>query len=671
MIKDQNSEVNKGINLTPTVIETVDSAFFDYINSLEINCNTNEGWQKIPIIWSSAERSYQIKNNKKLRDKNGALVPPIISLERLSITKDPNKKGNFQANLSPKDDRHYITKVLNQDKTSNFANADAAKSNGPNFATGKKNKKVVYEHIAVPIPIYVVCEYKINLLTGYQAQMNEALQPFIAKTAQNYFIIKKDGYRFECFMDQNFAQDNKSDFTEEERKFTTSINIKVLGYVITQGQNEEKEFKKIDENAVEIKIPREKVIVDTPATTRKKIKQLQSIQGLSTSITLPPDKPLKTGELSGEIEGGQRDETSEKSKKLNLKSSSIETIDSAFLEYVENLNVFCNTNEGWEKVPVIWGSAERAYQIKNNKRLRDKNGSLIAPIISLERTSVNKDPNKKGNFQANVSPSDDRYTITKVLNQDKTSNFANADALKKSGQLNFSTSKKNKKLVYQHYSVRIPVYVTVEYKINILTNYQAQMNEIMQPFMAKTAQNYFVIKKDDHPYECFMDPAFQQETINDLSEEERKFKSTITVKVLGYLLGEGENREDRNVNIDENAVEIKIPREKIILDNPDPKKKRKEISSFDSISSGLGSGTSSQVGVSGVVKKTFIIGNAIDSVYTVSHGLNTRDIYVSVRENFGSFYQVIAHIEFPSLNSILVDMGDIIEENSYVVTIMG
>ena len=150
--------------------------------------------------------------------------------------------------------------------------------------------------------------------------------------------------------------------------------------------------------------------------------------------------------------------------------------------------------------------------------------------------------------------------VTKVLNQQKTSDFANSDTLKTKEQINFLTSKKNDKLVYQHYALRIPVYLTVEYKINIITNYQLQMNEIIQPFMARTAQSYFTITRDDHVYECFMDPNFSQESIADLGEEERKFKTTITVKTLGYVINEGDNNEDREIEINENQIEIYVPR---------------------------------------------------------------------------------------------------------------
>lgn len=350
------------------------------------------------------------------------------------------------------------------------------------------------------------------------------------------------------------------------------------------------------------------------------------------------------------------------SKSPNFQPSSIETIDAAFLEYVEGLNLFCTTINGFEKIPVIWSSAERAYQIKNNREIRDRNGSLIPPIISIERSSTTKDPNKKGKFQANVSPVQDRMFHYSELNQDKTSNFANADSLKKK-EINFVTSKKNKKQVFTSYSISIPVYITVEYKINILTNYQSQMNEAVQPFMTRVAQNYFVIKKDGHRYECFIDQSFAQDAISDLGEEERRYKTVITIKVLGYLIGEGNNQEKPSVLQQENAVELKIPKENLAIIQEEPRKQKEA----PMLLRNAGSPISSTI----AVKKTFTIGNGVDATYIVNHNLNSRDIYVRVRENFGDFSVVEVSVTFADLNNISIDMGDIIESGSYVVTIIG
>jgi len=71
------------------------------------------------------------------------------------------------------------------------------------------------------------------------------------------------------------------------------------------------------------------------------------------------------------------------------------------------------------------------------------------------------------------------------------------------------------------------------------------------------------------------------------------------------------------------------------------------------------------------LKKTFLIGNGADDNYTVSHNLNTRDIVVQVRENFGDYSQIQVGITYDSTNVISIDMGDIITTDSYLVIVVG
>ena len=347
----------------------------------------------------------------------------------------------------------------------------------------------------------------------------------------------------------------------------------------------------------------------------------------------------------------------------NLPRSNIETIDGALYKHIdETLNLHCTIADGTKKVPVIWQNSERAFQIKNNVLIRDQNGSLIPPLISINRKNISKDLTKKGSFQANLAPGNNRVVFTQELNQEKTSNFANADSQKKSGQVNFITSKKNKKQVYKFKSVLMPVYVMIDYEVQIMTNYLQQMNELMQPFMTKTAAlNYFVIKHESFRYECFIQQDFSQET-ETLGEEERRYKSTVAIKVLGQLIGDDVNQDIPTIKEEENAVEIKLPREKVIFDTEEDRKRRKTPSNPDK--------SPELVSVGGVVKKTFFVGDGVNSSYTVTHNFSSRDIYVSVRETTGDFNQVFVGVSFINLNSISINFGKIIGENSHLVTLI-
>jgi len=50
-----------------------------------------------------------------------------------------------------------------------------------------------------------------------------------------------------------------------------------------------------------------------------------------------------------------------------------------------------------------------------------------------------------------------------------------------------------------------------------------------------------------------------------LAEEERKFETVINLKILGYLLSADKNSDRPKVTIRENAVEVKMPRERVIF----------------------------------------------------------------------------------------------------------
>tara|TARA_Y100000034_G_C6853813_1_gene387685 strand:- start:352 stop:1272 length:921 start_codon:yes stop_codon:yes gene_type:complete len=275
-VKDASGKL-KEVIFMPSTLEIIDTALFEYIdNELDIHTKTNKGWKKSPVIWVSAERSFQIKNDKKLRDSNGNLILPLVTVERTSVTKDPAFKGVFQAH-QPQGKGLKRTVVaaarrINQEKTSNFANADAKRLSGDITRTDgiglnqsnsrKENKKIVTQTIMMPLPNYITIMYSVVLKAEYLQQINDMVQPFITKTGNiNNFFIKKDGHKFEGFMQNDFSQNNNvSNLGEEERTYETKLDIKILGYLMGEGPNDERPKLSIEENFVEVKIPRERVI---------------------------------------------------------------------------------------------------------------------------------------------------------------------------------------------------------------------------------------------------------------------------------------------------------------------------------------------------------------------------------------------------------------------------
>jgi len=275
-------KVLKEVTFMPSTVENIDQAFFKFINEeLDLFTTTNKGRKKTPVIWVSAERAHQIKNNRDLRDNNGVLKLPLITIERESLTKDPAFRGVFQAHMPDFGKRFHTTRrvnipaarKINQVKTSNFANAFSARRSGPDNTVGvgqlnfpiktRKKDPTVLQTIYQPIPIWVGATYSLKIRTAYIQQMNDLTQPFYTFTGQaNSFFITNEGHRYEGFVEGDFSKSNNvSDLAEEERTYVTDVKLKVLGYLMGEGSNDQKPKMTMVENYVDVKFPRERVIV--------------------------------------------------------------------------------------------------------------------------------------------------------------------------------------------------------------------------------------------------------------------------------------------------------------------------------------------------------------------------------------------------------------------------
>ena len=259
-----------------------------------------------------------------------------------------------------------------------------------------------------------------------------------------------------------------------------------------------------------------------------------------------------------------------KLERKNLSRSTIENIDTAVYNFIDKqMNIFSHSNEGFKKVPVIMASSERANLSKRGEGVRDDDGTLVLPLITIERTSISKNPSEKGTVWGNIPPTSKlkggSIPMARYIVQDKTANFKNAHAKKRRGQLNFPEP--IQKTVYRTVSIPIPVYITVMYSITVRTDYQQQMNDIIVPFMTRPGGiNYIVISDESKRYEAFVQQDFGHENnISDFSNEERKFETKFEIKVLGYLIGDGANELTPHQPSRENIVEVKIPRERSSL----------------------------------------------------------------------------------------------------------
>lgn len=256
--------------LQPSTIESIDRAIYELINDrFDLHTTTNEGFKKVPVLWISPERAFHIKR-KEIRDSVGKLKLPLITIERASMSKDPNFKGSYQANIFPetkgprgyKKHQRVVTRRIAKKPTRKFAAADSFKDN-KQYHYPTDNNKVVYEHLFMPIPVWVNVGYSITLRTEYQQQMNHLITPFATKTGNiNSLIAHYEGHQYTVFIEESFTKaNNMSNLGEEERSFQTTVNLKVLGYLLGDGPNEDAPKIVRKESIVELKLVRERSII--------------------------------------------------------------------------------------------------------------------------------------------------------------------------------------------------------------------------------------------------------------------------------------------------------------------------------------------------------------------------------------------------------------------------
>ena len=261
-------------------------------------------------------------------------------------------------------------------------------------------------------------------------------------------------------------------------------------------------------------------------------------------------------------------------------ASTIETIDTGIYEWVnDTLDLHTITNNGIYKVPTLWLGTERVWQVKSDQRIRDKVGKLILPLITINRDSMTKDANFKGAFQAHIYEKNDfrggATPAARSIAQGDTRDIQNNKVAKQTrGNQTNGPLDPNNHSIYDTLESPIPVYVTMMYSVTLRTEFQQQMNDLLQPFITTTGQiNSFLFKKDGHKYEAFIqqDMSLNNNTKN-LGEDERMFETTIQIKVLGYLIGEGYNRERPTLSKRQNRAKVVYTNERTLVGDKIPHK---------------------------------------------------------------------------------------------------
>ena len=262
---------------------------------------------------------------------------------------------------------------------------------------------------------------------------------------------------------------------------------------------------------------------------------------------------------------------------LEIPSCTIEDIDRSIFElFDKDLPLTYSYKQEPKRIPVVFAAGERFALIARKKPLRDKAGALILPVISIMRSGLaitnemglssntvvphvikrrlsKKDPryqrwlNKLG-----LKNADDLATDESFLNDNTSGPLQDAKpgriATRRGASPSSDKVRKGNVLdtelgnnIYEVIEMPPPAFIEATYEITVWAQYVTQMNDIIMTIMtnAYLQRAYRLESPKGYTFVAYLETGFDpNNNFEDFSDDERIIKTSFTMKVPGYLLGE-------------------------------------------------------------------------------------------------------------------------------------
>ena len=223
-------------------IEDVDRAMFKLFNEdIPLFYLLDGDLKKIPIVFGAGERAFLLRRKEPIRDSQGALILPMVSILRNGIDQEaPGGIGPGNGEITIKkrlsSDDYAWKRMQNQANLSNIK--DVAGSQGQvNDSLAIDPSNSIYEIITIPTPRFFKSTYEITFWAQYQSQMNQIVEAFMSsyniRPARTFRIESPKGYWFVAIAEQNINFENNIDnYTDDERILKATIEMNVTGYIV-------------------------------------------------------------------------------------------------------------------------------------------------------------------------------------------------------------------------------------------------------------------------------------------------------------------------------------------------------------------------------------------------------------------------------------------------------
>ena len=202
-------------------------------------------------------------------------------------------------------------------------------------------------------------------------------------------------------------------------------------------------------------------------------------------------------------------------------SITLKDVDTAILSHVKKVMKpkIREANETID-VNVMYGNEERWKAVRKNNVLRDKQGTLILPLIMLKRTDIARNELSGQAFKHDVK----REHIEVIRNSQWS---------KKNRYDRFSVLT-GQKPQYENLVTGMPDFADITYEFVLWTNFIEQMNTLIEMFMEQS--NQYWGNSEQYKFLSSIDSITDASEMN--QDGERFIKSTFSLKVSCYLLPE-------------------------------------------------------------------------------------------------------------------------------------
>ena len=174
------------------------------------------------------------------------------------------------------------------------------------------------------------------------------------------------------------------------------------------------------------------------------------------------------------------------------------------------------------KVPVLYGNEERWKSVRGRGTLRDRNGSIILPVIVIKRTDLTFDENLPQSFKHDVKG--------EFVNVIKSSSGWSQN--NRYSRFNVLTGKKP---IQEFVKTGMPDFVNCTYTVVMMTSYMEQMNDL-NSLMIEHLKTYWG-DQTSYRFRTELEGGISNEEQME-SQGERLIRNEFSMSVKGYIMSE-------------------------------------------------------------------------------------------------------------------------------------